>query len=354
MATGMRPFSIMAQHQQQQQQQQYFTVGNNLAMKNTVNNNFMGGESQEQQDGLLETDEFKMYFYKVIPCSKRCCHDWTTCPYAHPGEKAARRDPRLFNYVAQVCAEVKKAGYCDRGSLCMYAHNVFEYWLHPTKYRTQLCNDGTDCRRKQVCFFAHTLDELRVPAAGPGALSAFDASQGGLPQPATVKLKDALAQEKAKCNNVTGGSASPVSPAYPGYVNHQPPPPPPPLAAQPVFNHLQQPQAGLFQGNNSTEETMAKTQDLLQQLQLIQAFKGASMSGEMVGVQSSAPDTWMPSTDYQNGTLYRKSRSSSSSTSYAPSMSPYPSFLPPSPPPNTTTHFNPQYTAFEQGAIARF
>ena len=30
------------------------------------------------------------------------------------------------------------------------------------RYRTQPCNDGPACARK-VCFFAHTLDELRVP-----------------------------------------------------------------------------------------------------------------------------------------------------------------------------------------------
>ena len=31
---------------------------------------------------------------------------------------------------------------CVRGDACPYAHNVFEYWLHPTRYRSQLCNDG--------------------------------------------------------------------------------------------------------------------------------------------------------------------------------------------------------------------
>ena len=53
-----------------------------------------------------------------------------------------------------------------RGDACPYAHNVFEYWLHPTRYRTQLCNDGEKCARK-ICFFAHTLEELRVPANKP-------------------------------------------------------------------------------------------------------------------------------------------------------------------------------------------
>jgi len=35
-----------------------------------------------------------------------------------------------------------------------------------SRYRTQLCNDGTGCRRR-VCFFAHSLAELRVPATKP-------------------------------------------------------------------------------------------------------------------------------------------------------------------------------------------
>jgi hypothetical protein len=55
---------------------------------------------------------------------------------------------------------------CARGDKCPYAHNVFEYWLHPTRYRSQLCNDGPKCRRR-VCFFAHTIDQLRVPPSKP-------------------------------------------------------------------------------------------------------------------------------------------------------------------------------------------
>jgi len=34
------------------------------------------------------------------------------------------------------------------------------------RYRTQLCNDGTKCRR-HICFFAHSLEELRVPTCKP-------------------------------------------------------------------------------------------------------------------------------------------------------------------------------------------
>ena len=57
-------------------------------------------------------------------------------------------------------------GACPRREACPYAHNVFEYWLHPTRYRTQLCNDDNRCKRR-ICFFAHTLEELRVPSCKP-------------------------------------------------------------------------------------------------------------------------------------------------------------------------------------------
>ena len=61
---------------------------------------------------------------------------------------------------------MKKDSCCTLGEQCPYAHNVFEYWLHPTRYRTQMCNDGESCRRK-ICFFAHKEEELRVPETKP-------------------------------------------------------------------------------------------------------------------------------------------------------------------------------------------
>ncbi|PSC69922.1 Zn-finger CCCH type [Micractinium conductrix] len=135
-------------------------------------NNGPGGGGSPQEDGddaqspLFQSDDFRLWCMKVIPCTKRFVHDWTICPFAHAGEKAVRRDPRLHNYTGIACPDMKKTGACIRGEKCPYAHNVFEYWLHPTRYRTQLCNDGPTCRRG-ICFFAHSLEELRVPACKP-------------------------------------------------------------------------------------------------------------------------------------------------------------------------------------------
>ena len=71
-----------------------------------------------------------------------------------------------YEYTGIACPDMKKAGVCLREDRCPYAHNAFEYWLHPTRYRTQLCNAGPGCRRK-VCFFAHRLEELRAPVCKP-------------------------------------------------------------------------------------------------------------------------------------------------------------------------------------------
>ncbi|CAA6654769.1 unnamed protein product [Spirodela intermedia] len=94
-----------------------------------------------------------MYTFKVKPCSRAYSHDWTECPFVHPGENARRRDPRKYHYSCVPCPEFRK-GSCRNGDACEYAHGVFECWLHPAQYRTRLCKDETGCTRR-VCFFAH-------------------------------------------------------------------------------------------------------------------------------------------------------------------------------------------------------
>lgn len=111
------------------------------------------------KNSIYSTDEFRMYSFKVRPCSRAYSHDWTECPFVHPGENARRRDPRKFHYSCVPCPDFRK-GACRRGDMCEYAHGVFECWLHPAQYRTRLCKDGTNCARR-VCFFAHTAEELR-------------------------------------------------------------------------------------------------------------------------------------------------------------------------------------------------
>lgn len=128
-----------------------------------------GGEKKEYppdltlpdiKNGIYGTDEFRMYTFKVKPCSRAYSHDWTECPFVHPGENARRRDPRKYSYSCVPCPDFRK-GSCLKGDACEYAHGVFECWLHPAQYRTRLCKDETGCNRR-VCFFAHKVEELRM------------------------------------------------------------------------------------------------------------------------------------------------------------------------------------------------
>ncbi|CAL1353298.1 unnamed protein product [Linum trigynum] len=133
------------------------------------------------KNSVYSTDDFRMYSFKVRPCSRAYSHDWTECPFVHPGENARRRDPRKYHYSCVPCPDFRK-GACRRGDMCEYAHGVFECWLHPAQYRTRLCKDGTSCARR-VCFFAHTVEELRplyvttgsaVPSPRSSATSGMD------------------------------------------------------------------------------------------------------------------------------------------------------------------------------------
>lgn len=115
----------------------------------------------------FSSDDFRMYEFKVKRCPRIKAHDWTECPFAHPGEKARRRDPRKYSYSGTACPDFRK-GSCKRGDACEFAHGVFECWLHPSRYRTQTCTDGEACKRR-VCFFAHNQGEIRVPTECPVA-----------------------------------------------------------------------------------------------------------------------------------------------------------------------------------------
>ncbi|KAJ4980797.1 hypothetical protein NE237_031634 [Protea cynaroides] len=117
-------------------------------------------DDNEDLDDPYSSDEFLMYEFKVRRCMRSRSHDWTECPFSHPGEKARRRDPRRYHYSGNICTDFRRGG-CRRGDACEFAHGVFECWLHPARYCTLVCEDGKNCKRK-VCFFVHTPRQLRV------------------------------------------------------------------------------------------------------------------------------------------------------------------------------------------------
>ncbi|CAI5991334.1 unnamed protein product [Closterium sp. NIES-65] len=174
----------------------------------------------DMKSSVYASDEFRIYSFKVRPCSRAYSHDWTECPFVHPGENARRRDPRKFHYSCVPCPDFRK-GSCRRGDSCEYAHGVFECWLHPAQYRTRLCKDGTSCSRR-VCFFAHTSEELRPlqsPAAGtpasmfahsPADMRAVTASADlPPPSPSSVRMMSQFAPHSATSSSPT----APISPS---------------------------------------------------------------------------------------------------------------------------------------------
>ncbi|XP_073130044.1 zinc finger CCCH domain-containing protein 29-like isoform X2 [Henckelia pumila] len=153
-------------------------------------------------NGIYGSDEFRMYSFKVKPCSRAYSHDWTECPFVHPGENARRRDLRKFNYTCVPCPEFKK-GSCVKGDTCEYAHGVFESWLHPAQYKTRLCKEEMACVRK-VCFFAHKPEELRPVYHSTG--SAMPSPKSGSVNPMDVTNLSSLSPS-VTCSSPMGGSA---------------------------------------------------------------------------------------------------------------------------------------------------
>ncbi|XP_068653906.1 zinc finger CCCH domain-containing protein 61-like [Aristolochia californica] len=183
-------------------------------------------------------DDFRMYEFKIRRCIRGRSHDWTDCPFAHPGEKARRRDPRRFHYSGNACPEFRR-GVCLQGDACEFAHGVFECWLHPARYRTQPCRDGRSCRRK-VCFFAHTAGQLRVlPSLGLSSLSSSSVSSpsstGNSNTASSVICSCAFCPCKSTSTQVASSPTStlmglshfspplspPLSPGYHGVLNHK-------------------------------------------------------------------------------------------------------------------------------------
>lgn len=66
------------------------------------------GEQRNGCVGVLE--KRRTTALQVLPCCKRFVHDWSDCPFSHPGEKARRRDPKVHQYTGIACPDMKKVG----------------------------------------------------------------------------------------------------------------------------------------------------------------------------------------------------------------------------------------------------
>lgn len=138
------------------------------------------------------SEDFWIHVYKVQRCPRSSSHDWTSCPYAHKGERARRRDTRRFAYAAVSCPDYRPreaapgaVPSCAHGLRCRYAHGVFELWLHPSRFRTRMCSAGTRCPRR-ICFFAHSAAELRDD---PNSIASAIVTPMPMPMPMSIPMR---------------------------------------------------------------------------------------------------------------------------------------------------------------------
>ncbi|GMH41425.1 hypothetical protein BSKO_09335 [Bryopsis sp. KO-2023] len=213
------------------------------------------------------SDHFRMHEFKVKRCPRARPHDWTQCPFAHPGEKARRRDPRRYRYSGTACPEFRKSGCCRRGDACPFAHGVFECWLHPSRYRTQLCTDGQSCKRR-VCFFAHCEPELRRPEDDP--VTAERQVQAELAAEVQVLQQQHLAQALQTildASNITntGGASAPASASSP-------------LFALELLKQVTMPSGTMMGPSDTTDSSNGSNNalNLLQQLGMLQQQQPAT------------------------------------------------------------------------------
>ncbi|RZS25906.1 hypothetical protein BHM03_00059170 [Ensete ventricosum] len=213
------------------------------------------GEDAPPVVDAYASDEFRMYEFKVRRCSRGRAHDWTECPYAHPGEKARRRDPRKHRYSGAPCSDFRKAGGCKRGDACDLAHGVFECWLHPERYRTQPCKDGTTCRRR-VCFFAHTPDQLRLVPPQPQQSFTSPAAASAESYDGSPLRQQPASQSYLSKNLVSSPASTLISP-----------PTSPPAKSPPISPNGAKLRRDSWQQSSSANEIVAS----LRQLQLSRA-----------------------------------------------------------------------------------
>lgn len=227
------------------------------------------------KNGIYGTDEFRMYTFKIKPCSRAYSHDWTECPFVHPGENARRRDPRKYNYSCVPCPEFRK-GSCPKGDACEYAHGIFECWLHPAQYRTRLCKDEINCTRR-VCFFAHKKEELRplYASTGSGVPSPRSYSSGASPfdmaslSPLALGSPSMLMPSTSTPPMTPTGASSPIG----GWQNHRNITPP----------TLQLP------GSRLKAALSARDMDLEA------GFRRQQLLDELAGLSVSSPSSWSSS-----------------------------------------------------------
>ena len=116
-----------------------------------------------------ESDTYALYMrtYKVTKCQFPTC-DRSLCFEYHNNEDRRRPVAELPNGNWSYRPEQCRNSVLCIGENCLFAHNSWEIWYHPMKFRTQRCamKEGLWglCQYGLHCPYAHHIGEFRRPA----------------------------------------------------------------------------------------------------------------------------------------------------------------------------------------------
>jgi len=120
-------------------------------------------QKKAKETGDYIPSEFHPSTYKIYKCplyklDKKLCLNYH-------GDGDRRRNPDFFK--ATLCPNLfekskrKKNAKCDLGDDCDCAHNLYEYYYHPDKFRTVSCPQEKKkqlCKERLICPYQHKSD----------------------------------------------------------------------------------------------------------------------------------------------------------------------------------------------------
>ena len=107
-----------------------------------------------------------MATYKIQKCKEKNSHDKRMCiGYHTKGDR--RRNPFEIPYACTECpTSPTETTNCPDGDTCLKAHNMLERMFHPELFKISMCQRGPNgslCERGNLCAFAHSDEDHRIP-----------------------------------------------------------------------------------------------------------------------------------------------------------------------------------------------
>ena len=122
---------------------------------------------QKSNNNYIPT-EFNPKTYKIYECplGKICKLDKKLCLNYHNDLDRRRRNTYIYD--CKLCPNLydnnKRIPHskCQNGDGCKFAHNLYEYFYHPKKFRTIKCKqekNGKYCKERLICPYVHKTDK---------------------------------------------------------------------------------------------------------------------------------------------------------------------------------------------------